>query len=76
MHQIAAIDLTRAKPHIGASARDHVHQQSFSGAGTAADDNDRGFKSDLPDDLAESRLQRTAYARAIGARGERICFQA
>ena len=75
MHQIAAIDLASAKAHIGASARDHVHQQGFSGTGVAAHDNDRGFKADLPDDFAERRLQRTAYARAAGAGSERIRLQ-
>jgi len=60
MHQIAAIDLARAQAHIGARARNHVHQQGFPGTGVAAHDNERSFKPDLPDDLAERRLQRTA----------------
>jgi hypothetical protein len=60
VHQIAAIDLARAKSHIGASAANHVRQQGFSRAGAASHDDDRGFKPDLPDNLAERRLQRTA----------------
>jgi len=69
------MNLPHGKPHVGECALGHIGQQGFSRAGASRDDDHRSLQRDLPDDFAESSLQRATDAFSFGARHKRIRIQ-